>query len=295
MTAAAIAHAAKAILFRVLIPRMTSRIAGLIPGVHRVAIETICAKRGPVPAGITMTGETGGGCACKLSILVTGFAGNADVPSRQREIGFVVVEGGICPASCLVTRAARKGEASRVCIIFFMTIHTLTHHSCRLRFGLMTFLAVYTHVLAVQFECREIVVKRGGSPRVHVVTRQTVRAEAAFVRLILPMTGETVPRRGLQVRQFARVGMAGITIHFHVRARQRERDLAVVKMLVVGVHAIVAGEAVTAPGGQVNIGKIRIEPAVTVHASRGIETGQLFRMAIFANEWLILGSKFVTS
>lgn len=204
-----------------------------------------------------------------------------------------MVEGGISPASGFVTRLARQGEPSRVRVILFVAVRAFADR-IRLGRGLVTFLAVHIHVFAVQFEGGLVVVKCGGSPRVHAVTRQTVRAEAAFVRLVLPMTGETVPRRGLQVRQFARVGMTGITIHFHVRARQGKGDLAVVEVFGVGIHAIVTGETVTAPGRQMGIGEIGIQPAVTVHASRGIETGQVLHMAIFADEWLIRVGQFMT-
>ena len=67
-----------------------------------------------------------------------------------------------------------------------------------------------------------------------------------------------------------------------------------VEVFIVGVHTIVTSEAVFAPGRQVGIGKVGVQPTVTVHTGRGIKTGQIFCMTILADEWLIRGSKFVT-
>lgn len=66
--------------------------------------------------------------------------------------------------------------------------------------------------------------------------------------------------------------MTSIAIHSYVCTCQRKGDLAVIEMSVVGVHTIVTGETVFAPGRQVGIGKLGVQPAVTVHTGRGIET-----------------------
>lgn len=90
-------------------------------------------------------------------------------------------------------------------------------------------------------------IEGSGNPRVHRVTLRTVCAKATLVRLVLLMTGGTIPGRGLQIYQRARIGVTGVAVHFHVCAHQRKGHFAMIKMFVVSVHAIVTGKAVTAP------------------------------------------------
>lgn len=205
-----------------------------------------------------------------------------------------MVEGRLCPASGCVTRATVDGESAAVRVILQMAILAL-HHWFQLGVERVAFLAIHIHVLAIQFERGQVVVERGRNPRVHAVALHTVRAEAEFVRLVVSMAGEAVARRGLQIRQFARVGVATVTVHLHMRARQRERNLAMVKMFVVGVHAIVTGQAVSPPTQRVSLRKGQVEVAMTFNASGRIEIRQAFSMAIFAHKWLIREGQFVTA
>lgn len=272
MTAAAISHSAKAVLFWMLIPWMPATITSAIPRVYRVTIETVRAKSRAMPSRVAMTGNTGGGRPRKLTVLMAGDAVHANMPARQRKIRLVMIEWRIRPTSCLVARAAFERETSGVGVILLMTISARAHcpHLWR---SLVTLLAIHIGVLTIQFEGGLVVVKRGGRPRVHAVTRQTVRAEATFVRFVLPMAGETVSRRGLQIRQRTRRGMAGVTIHIHMRAGQCKGDLAMIEVLVIGIHAVMTGEAVAAPGSQVSVGEVGIHPAMTIHTNLGIEIG----------------------
>jgi len=78
-----------------------------------------------------------------------------------------------------------------------------------------------------------------------------------------------------------------------VRALKHELGLAVIEMFVVGIHAIVAIEALGSPR-QVRLGEGRVEAAVTVHAGGGFEGGQLLLVAIFADEGSLRGGQRVT-
>lgn len=198
MTTTAITHASKPFLFGMLVPRMPSRIPSAKPGVHGVTIETIRSERSTMPSRVAVAGKAGGGRPRELTFLMAGGAVNANVSARQREVGFIVVEGRIIPTSGFVACPARQGEPSCMSVILFMAVGARADR-IRLRRVLVALLTVHIQVLAIQFERGLVVVECGGSPRVHGVTRQTVRSEAAFVRFILPMAGETVPRGGLQI------------------------------------------------------------------------------------------------
>lgn len=205
-----------------------------------------------------------------------------------------MVEGGFFPAGGCVTRAAVDGESAFMGVVIQMAI-LAGHHRLQLGIERVAIFAIHVQVFSIEFEGGQVVVECGGNPRVHGVARLTVRAETKFMRLIVAVTGETVARRGLQVCQFARVGVATVTVHLHVRACQGERDLAVIEMFVVGVHAIVAGQAIIAPTQQVRLRKRQIESLMTFDAGGRLETCQAFGVTILANEGLIREGQFVTA
>lgn len=203
----------------------------------------------------------------------------------QREFGFVVVERIIVPTGRLVTQLAFLAKSARVFIILFVAGKTF-----RWRFlwsiGCVTILAGDIHVLAFQFEGGQVVVERGGSPRLQRVTLGAVRAEAALVRFILPVTGETIPRRRLQIHQRARRRVTSVAVHFHVRAHQRKGDLAVIEVFIVGVHTIVTGQAVIAPTERMSLRESQIQISMTFEAGGGIKRGQILHVTVCADKRL---------
>ena len=95
-----------------------------------------------------------------------------------------------------MTGFAGERELAFVRVVFEMTIRTGADRCGGWR-GLVTSFAVHVHVRVVEHERGDVVVEGGGSPRVHGVTRQAVRAEAEFVRLVVLVTPHAVARRGL--------------------------------------------------------------------------------------------------
>lgn len=69
MTTATITHSAKVIFFWMLEPRMRTRITRP-PIVDSVTFETVAAKRGSMPAWVSVTAHAGGGCAFKDHVLM---------------------------------------------------------------------------------------------------------------------------------------------------------------------------------------------------------------------------------
>ena len=122
-------------------------------------------------------------------------------------------------------------------------------------------------MFAFQFERSQVVVECGGCPCLHGVTLQTVRAEATLVRLIITVTGNAILRRGFQIQQLARVGMAAITIHLLVRTCQRKGDFAMIKVCVVSIHAIVTSQAIPAPTQDMCLRKCQVHIKVAVLAN----------------------------
>lgn len=159
VAAAAIAHASKPFLFGMLVPRMPSRITSARPGVHGMTIETVCSERSTMPSRIAMAGKAGGGRTRELTFLVAGGTVNANMSARQREVGFIVVEGRIIPTSGFVACPACQGEPSCMSVILFMAVGTRADR-IRLRRGLVALLTVHIQVLAVQLERGLVVVER---------------------------------------------------------------------------------------------------------------------------------------
>ena len=173
---------------------------GRAPGACVVAGGTVRAKRPGVESWVGMATDTSGGRPHKICILMACLAGNAQMSANQREFGFVVVERIIVPARGLVTQIAFLTESTLVLVILLVAGKTFRRRSLWI-IGRVTILAGDINVLAFQFERGQVVVERGGSPRVQRVTLGTVRAEAALMRIILLVTGETIPRGGLQICQ----------------------------------------------------------------------------------------------
>ena len=195
MATATTAHSAKVILLWMLEPRMRTRITRP-PIVDGVTFEAVAAKRRAVPARVTVTAHAGSGRAFKDHVLVASGAFHARVPAREREFGIVVAEGRIVPGGGLVAGSAGEREHALVRVVFEMAIGAGANDFGGGR-GLVAGFAVHIHVRAVEQEGGGVVDEGGGSPRGHGVTRQTVRAEAKFVRLVVLVTPHTVARRGL--------------------------------------------------------------------------------------------------
>jgi len=235
-------------------------------------------------AGIGRTGE--------FPILVATFAVQPYMFPVQGEF-FVMVERRVIPRGSLVTGTALLPECPFVTIVLGMASYTVLR-GIREGCGGMAVETGDLGMTAFEFERGPVVVKGGGSPRVHAVTFRAVHAEAAHVWFIFFVTGETVGGGVAQIHQRARTRVTGVAIGLHVRAHQCKRNFPMVEMFVIGVHAIVTGETVTAPRGHVIIGEGRVQPAVTIHAGGGIEIGHLLGVAIFTGKGNLRGSECVT-
>ena len=185
----------------------------------------------------------------------------------QREIGIVMVKGGIIPGGGLVTRTALCAKCPGMFIVFGMAGKTILRRF-RGDGGCVAIFAGDLNMTAFKFERRQVVVKSGGRPGIHQVTFRAVRTEAALVWFIVPMTGITVSGRGLQIQQRTRTGMAGVTIQLHMRSRQLKRDLTVIKMFVIGINSIVAGETIIAPVQHMYLCEYQVGVSMAIDAGR---------------------------
>ena len=80
-----------------------------------------------------------------------------------------MVKGGVVPAGGFMTQIALLAVRARVFIILGVTGITF-HRRSLLRIGCVTGFAWHIGVLALQLERGQVVIERGGSPRVHGVT-----------------------------------------------------------------------------------------------------------------------------
>lgn len=69
-------------------------------------------------------------------------------------------------------------------------------------------------------------------------------------------------------------------------AHERKCEFVVIEIVAVGIHAIVAGQAVAAPTRFVRRGERRVHLTVTVRADGRIERGDVIGMAIATDKRL---------
>ena len=82
------------------------------------------------------------------------------------------------------------------------------------------------------------------------------------MRFIFPMTGNTILRGGLQVRDLARIEVALRTDHVRMFACQLECKPIMVEIISIAVDTIMTGEAVRAEGEEVGLGEGNVDLAV---------------------------------
>ena len=204
----------------------------------------------------------------------------------QREIGIVMVKGGIIPGGGLVTRTALCAKCPGMFIVFGMAGKTILRRF-RGDGGCVAIFAGDLNMTAFKFERRQVVVKSGGRPGIHLVTFRAVSSEATLMRFVRLVASRAVAGRGPEVCQFARAGMTAIAICLHMRAGQYEWHFAVIEVFIVSIHAIMTGEAILPPTLYMPACKSLFQAAVTFDAGTRIKTGQALSMAVFAYKWKV--------
>ncbi len=214
------------------------------------------------------------------------LASQASVTPRQREVGFIMIEGNSIPVGGLMTGSAVSSEFAVVFIVLFVAGITISR-SAFVSAVLMTLLTACFLMFAFQFEDREIVIELCRFPGISGMTSRAIRTKPTFVRLVSAMAEVAVLRKRLQVRDGARVQMTLRADHVRVFACQLKCEFVVIEIFTIAIHAIVAGETLGAEGEQMGLGEGKVQLAVAGLAGVWSERGNVAVMAIVANEWFI--------
>lgn len=116
-----------------------------------------------------MTTGTGSGEPGKLTAGMTLFARQPHMAAGQREVGAVVIEGGVFPIRGLMAGRTIGAEFAAVFIVLAMAGVTI-RRGALIDIVEVTFLAADFGVLTFQFEGGEIMVEGRGRPTVNAVT-----------------------------------------------------------------------------------------------------------------------------
>ena len=109
----------------------------------------------------------------------------------QREVAAVMVEIRILPVGRVM--AGRAICAKLTVMLVILSVAGITVHRCCLVLSIhMTRLTANFGVFSFQFERREVMVKRCGSPAICRVTLAAIQSEAALMRLIVMVTGVAI-------------------------------------------------------------------------------------------------------
>ena len=114
------------------------------------------------------------------------------------------------------------------------------------------------------------------------------------MRIVLRMTGNTIPAGGLQGSQCGRPGMALGTLHTSMFARQFEIELVVIKIVPEPFHAIMTLQTVLTEQHLVFDHERHIHADVAHAAGQYVELGDILAMTISAQERFLLRRELVT-
>jgi hypothetical protein len=127
----------------------------------------------------------------------------------QGKAAEVMVEVRVVPIGGVMAGGTIRAVLTVMFIILLVTGDTVCRRALEL-FVYMTGLTGRVRVFAFQFEGGQVVVEAGRSPAIRCMTLAAIQPEAAFMRLIVMVTGVTILRGLLEVANAARVDM---TLH----------------------------------------------------------------------------------
>jgi hypothetical protein len=196
------------------------------------------------------------------------LTGQPNMPARQREVGFVVIEGDILPVGGLVAGGAVGSEFPGMLIILLMA---------RIAIGRCTFVnvanvAIFALSLGVctfKLERRKVVVELGGLPAIGGMAGSAVGSKPALVGIIFLVTGMAVCRRFRKIGQGSRIGMTLRADQVAVHAGQLERKF-MLEIVPKSIHAIMTVEACLAIFKRMAQGEGRIH--LTVAGLAGVRS-----------------------
>lgn len=118
------------------------------------------------------------------------------------------------------------------------------------------------------------------------VAGSAVRAEFPCVRVVAEVAGRAILRDRFHIRDRARVRMTVGTGNVRVLASERKCKRIMIEIRPVGIHAVMASQAVAAPTRLMRNGEVRVNLTMTGIASLQIELGHIVGVAIGAGERL---------
>ena len=253
-----------------------------IPILGGVAGLTIRTEQTGMIWRVAVAGNARGGKPRKLSIGMTALTFQTDMPTREREVRFIVVEGHVIPTRGLVAGGTVRAKLSAMLILLAMAGVAIAGRAfvCPV---LVTLFTLRLGVFPLQFERRQVVIEFGGRPAVGGVAGGAVGAEAPLVRFIVAMAGGAILRRIGEVGERPRIEVALGAQHIDVPAVEPE-DKIVFEVFSEAVHAIMTVQTGVAIGKRMGEGEGRVHLTVAGLAGVGGEDGDVAVMTVVAGE-----------
>lgn len=141
----------------------------------------------------------------------------AYMPAGQREGAQVVIEIGIFPSRGVMAGGAVHAILSGMFIS--LLVAGVAIHRCAFELPVhMAGLTSNFRVLALQFECREIVIELCGGPAFCRMALAAIQPKAGFVRIIGMMTGIAILQCHREIPEAAGIDMALYAGNIHMLA-----------------------------------------------------------------------------
>lgn len=218
-------------------------------------------------------------------VLMAVLAPYVRMRAGQRKDTLRVVERGVLPIVRRVTLAAVLSKAAVVFIVFRVAGVTIRWRAFENAVS-MTILAFRFDMSALQFEGRQVVIEVSRLPGFGGMARAAIRSKLSLMRIVLPMAGETVRRRGLEIRKSAGIDVTANAFSLDVLSNQAEGKVVVRKGLAEAIHAVVTGHAVPAIVCGVRLREGRVRLPMAVRTDGQVEGRDAVWMAIRADKRL---------
>lgn len=170
---------------------------------------------------------------------MTGLAASISIAMIHGE-GMFTIKGGWFPRICCMAIGTFSAELPSMLLWFGMTGNTFSRCIFESIIDMAGF-ALHLSMRARQRKCGEIVVEIRILPICGVMTGSAVAAIISVVDILLPVTGITILRRGLQVCECTRIEMApGAGNLFSMPADKLKLKNIMVKVIAEAVYTVMA-------------------------------------------------------
>jgi len=204
----------------------------------------------------------------------------------QREGSPIVIKGDAIPTDRHMAGGTIRAKTTVVGIVLAVAGVTVRWRPLE-DTVLMTCLARYLGMSALQLEGRQVMIELRVLPAIRCVADATIGSEASLVRIIVMVAGIAIFLRHFKIHKLVHIDVTFHASNTHMLPRQLERKGIMIKGFSKPVDPIMAVQAGPAERGEMGISKDRIHLTVAGLAGVRCESRDVLLVAVGADEWFV--------